>query len=58
LDGHVSANAFKYDPFGRRIYKSFSTATSIYAYDGGHSRAMTGGGRGAFQGPELTRARV
>src|SRR5437879_1892078 len=25
---------FKYDPFGRRIYKSLSTATSIYAYDG------------------------
>jgi RHS repeat-associated protein len=25
---------FKYDPFGRRIYKSSSTATSIYAYDG------------------------
>ena len=26
--------SFKYDPFGRRIYKSSSTATSIYAYDG------------------------
>src|SRR5438132_4076153 len=25
---------FKYDPFGRRIYKSSSTATSIFAYDG------------------------
>jgi YD repeat-containing protein len=25
---------FKYDPFGRRIYKSSSAATSIYAYDG------------------------
>jgi hypothetical protein len=25
---------FKYDPFGRRVYKSSSTATSIYAYDG------------------------
>jgi Tfp pilus assembly protein FimT len=25
---------FKYDPFGRRIYKSSSSATSIYAYDG------------------------
>jgi hypothetical protein len=25
---------FKYDPFGRRTYKSSSTATSIYAYDG------------------------
>jgi hypothetical protein len=26
--------SFKYDPFGRRIYKSSSTGTSIYAYDG------------------------
>ena len=26
--------SFKYDPFGRRIYKSSSTATSVYAYDG------------------------
>jgi RHS repeat-associated protein len=25
---------FKYDPFGRRIYKSSSSATSIFAYDG------------------------
>jgi RHS repeat-associated protein len=33
LGGTVS---FKYDPFGRRIYKSSSTATSIYAYDGGN----------------------
>src|SRR5277367_2634818 len=28
------AESFKYDPFGRRIYKSSSTATSVYAYDG------------------------
>lgn len=26
--------SFKYDPFGRRIYKSSSAGTSIYAYDG------------------------
>jgi len=26
--------SFKYDPFGRRIYKSSTSATSIYAYDG------------------------
>jgi len=26
--------SFKYDPFGRRIYKSSSTGTSVYAYDG------------------------
>jgi RHS repeat-associated protein len=25
--------SFKYDPFGRRIYKSSSSATSVYAYD-------------------------
>jgi len=26
--------SFKYDPFGRRIYKSSSSGTSIFAYDG------------------------
>lgn len=26
-------DSFKYDPFGRRIYKSSSAGTSIYAYD-------------------------
>jgi hypothetical protein len=25
---------FKYDPFGRRVYKSSSAGTSIYVYDG------------------------
>jgi RHS repeat-associated protein len=31
----VSATvSFKYDPFGRRIYKSSSSGTSVYAYDG------------------------
>jgi YD repeat-containing protein len=30
----LSGSTFKYDPFGRRIYKSSSTATSIYAYEG------------------------
>jgi len=24
---------FKYDPFGRRIYKSSSSGTSVFAYD-------------------------
>jgi RHS repeat-associated protein len=28
------SESFKYDPFGRRIYKSSSSGTSIYAYDG------------------------
>ncbi len=26
--------SFKYDPFGRRIYKNSTNATSIFAYDG------------------------
>src|SRR5579864_3171081 len=25
---------FKYDPFGKRIYKSSSSSTSVFAYDG------------------------
>src|SRR5271167_839163 len=28
------AESFKYDPFGRRIYKSSGSGTSVYAYDG------------------------
>ena len=34
LPGSGGTVTFKYDPFGRRIYKSSSTGTSIYAYDG------------------------
>jgi RHS repeat-associated protein len=30
----VTGVSFKYDPFGRRIYKSSSSGTSVYAYDG------------------------
>jgi hypothetical protein len=26
--------SFKYDPFGRRIYESSASGTSVYAYDG------------------------
>src|SRR5689334_16709507 len=33
LPGSGGTVSFKYDPFGRRIYKS-SSGTSIYAYDG------------------------
>jgi RHS repeat-associated protein len=33
LPGTGGTVSFKYDPFGRRIYKSSSSATSIYAYD-------------------------
>jgi RHS repeat-associated protein len=34
LPGSGGAVSFKYDPFGRRIYKSSPSASSIYAYDG------------------------
>jgi RHS repeat-associated protein len=34
LPGTGGTLTFKYDPFGRRIYKSSSSAASIYAYDG------------------------
>lgn len=33
LPGSGGTVSFKYDPFGRRIYKSSSAGTSIYAYD-------------------------
>jgi RHS repeat-associated protein len=32
---------FKYDPFGRRIYKSSSSGTTIYAYDGDNAIETT-----------------
>jgi RHS repeat-associated protein len=34
LTSTSSTTIFKYDPFGRRIYKSSSAGTSVYAYDG------------------------
>lgn len=34
LPGTGGTVSFKYDTFGRRIYKSSSSGTSIYAYDG------------------------
>jgi len=34
LPGSGGTVTFKYDPFGRRIYKSSSIGTSIYTYDG------------------------
>jgi RHS repeat-associated protein len=33
LPGSGGTVTFKYDPFGRRIYKSSSSGTSVYAYD-------------------------
>lgn len=34
MPGSGGTVSFKYDPLGRRIYKSSSSGTSIYAYDG------------------------
>ncbi len=34
LPGSGGTVSFKYDPFGRRIYKSTSSTTSVFAYDG------------------------
>jgi len=34
LPGTGGTVSFKYDPLGRRIYKSLSSGTSVYAYDG------------------------
>jgi len=34
LPGSGGTVTFKYDPFGRRIYKSSTAGTSIFAYDG------------------------
>jgi hypothetical protein len=34
LPGSGGTVSFKYDPFGRRIYKSSTSGTSVYAYDG------------------------
>jgi YD repeat-containing protein len=33
-DNNGGTVTFKYDPLGRRIYKSSSGGTSVYAYDG------------------------
>ena len=35
LPGTGGTVSFKYDPLGRRIYKSLSSGTSVYAYDAG-----------------------
>ncbi len=34
LPGSGGTVSFKYDPFGRRIYKSSTSGTSVYAFDG------------------------
>ena len=40
-------NSFKYDPFGRRIYKSSSAGTNVYAYDGDNLIEETNSSGGA-----------
>jgi RHS repeat-associated protein len=43
LPGSGGTVSFKYDPFGRRIYKSSSGGTSVYAYDGDNMVEETNG---------------
>jgi RHS repeat-associated protein len=43
LPGSGGTVYYKYDPFGRRIYKSSSSGTSIYAYDGDNLVEETNG---------------
>ena len=47
LPGSGGTVTFKYDPFGRRIYKSSSSSTSIYAYDGDNLIEETNSSGGA-----------
>ncbi len=42
LPGTGGTVTFKYDPFGRRIYKSSSSGTSVFAYDGDNPIEETG----------------
>lgn len=43
LPGTGGTITFKYDPFGRRIYKSSNSGTSIYSYDLGNAIEETNG---------------
>lgn len=43
-----SSKTFKYDPFGRRIYKSSSSGTSVFAYDGDNLIEETNAAGGAL----------
>jgi RHS repeat-associated protein len=47
LPGTGGTVYFKYDPFGRRIYKSSSSGTSVYAYDGDNLIEETNSSGGA-----------
>ena len=47
LPGSGGTVYLKYDPFGRRIYKSSSSGTSIYAYDGDNLIEETNSSGGA-----------
>jgi RHS repeat-associated protein len=47
LPGTGGTVSFKYDPFGRRIYKSSSSGTSVFAYDGDNLVEETNSGGAA-----------
>ena len=49
------ANSFKYDPFGRRIYKSSSSGTSIFDANGNTLTSVTGSNTTRAGGEEIPR---
>src|SRR5262249_33122936 len=57
LPGSGGTVSFKYDPFGRRIYKSSSAGSSIFAYDGDNITEETNSSRAVVarysQGPNV-----
>ena len=54
LPGTAGTVTFKYDPFGRRIYKSSSGGTSIFAYDGDNLVEETNSAGGVVARDEQT----
>jgi hypothetical protein len=48
------SHSFKYDPLGRRVYKSSSSATSVYTYDGDNLVEETNGAGGVVAHYEQT----
>jgi RHS repeat-associated protein len=47
LPGGGGTVSYRYDPFGRRIYKSSFSGTSVYTYDGDNLIEETNGAGGA-----------
>ena len=54
LPGTAGTVTFKYDPFGRRIYKSSLGGTSIFAYDGDNLVEETNSAGGVVARDEQT----